>query len=417
MKLAAGGELGMGVGEEEWGSGEREVLEDYARRTEGLVDIMVSRFGEPSSLQTWKDADKSKVREHSDLEPWLGGGKSANAPDGVVFSGVGALTRQSLRDLSHWVQDIYMYGDAAYGVKENPTADRRKRRRKNPKPTVQESSSQEIKEDRPQTKPISRAGSPLPPGIPPPIVTAAEASLEQASAAVESNTAPQKSEPFLASLADTETWMKYMTLGYGSAWGGKRTQSGERNAQPASEPAQPPRQPTPEISMRYVEPEPDIDCTEDILKRQIQNENAGYFILGLKGDMEDDNVDDENEEGDWNTRILLRTIHVQLTQQIPQTPGDAETPKYVKELENTSYFKEASTTSSKTGNLSRLRPVVYVVCLPFHQFDLSIKLLTLSKAPSIYLHILIPPSNGGSHTRSVLSQFTHLFLSATSPTQ
>jgi hypothetical protein len=29
VKLAAGGELGIGVGEEEWGSGEREVLEDF----------------------------------------------------------------------------------------------------------------------------------------------------------------------------------------------------------------------------------------------------------------------------------------------------------------------------------------------------------------------------------------------------
>ena len=33
IKLANGGELGVGVGEEEWGSGEREVLEDFVRRT------------------------------------------------------------------------------------------------------------------------------------------------------------------------------------------------------------------------------------------------------------------------------------------------------------------------------------------------------------------------------------------------
>ena len=46
IKLAAGGELGMGVGEEEWGSGEREVLEHFQSRTEGLVDLMVSRFGD-----------------------------------------------------------------------------------------------------------------------------------------------------------------------------------------------------------------------------------------------------------------------------------------------------------------------------------------------------------------------------------
>ena len=46
LKLAAGGELGIGVGEEDWGSGEREVLEGFIGRTEGLVDLVVARFGD-----------------------------------------------------------------------------------------------------------------------------------------------------------------------------------------------------------------------------------------------------------------------------------------------------------------------------------------------------------------------------------
>jgi len=42
IKLAASGELGMGVGEEDRGSGEREVLEGFVGRIEGLVDLVVS---------------------------------------------------------------------------------------------------------------------------------------------------------------------------------------------------------------------------------------------------------------------------------------------------------------------------------------------------------------------------------------
>lgn len=46
INVAASGELGVGVGEEERGSGEREVLEGLVGRIEGLVDVVVSKFGE-----------------------------------------------------------------------------------------------------------------------------------------------------------------------------------------------------------------------------------------------------------------------------------------------------------------------------------------------------------------------------------
>lgn len=354
LKLAAGGELGIGVGEEEWGSGEREVLEDFARRTDGLVDIVVSRFGEPSSLQNPKSTEGLKApNDTSEPEPWMGSGKHANSSDGVVFSGTGALSRRSLRDLSHWIEDIYTLGEYAYGVKDNPTADRRKRRRRNLKPSPSGRSSPERKGAEAAAKTAVRSSSPLPPGIPPPIVTAVESSLDKASAAVEESSKraePNKSEPLMASLADTETWMKYLTLGYGTAWGGKRSQSGEQNQSPETEP---PRDPSPEVAMRYIEPEPDIDRVEEKLKRQVQSENAGYFIVGLKGDMEDEDIDDENEEGLWNNRIFLRTVHVDLVNKVPETPATGDEVPF--------FEKELSSKSSTTGKLSRLRPVVYIV--------------------------------------------------------
>jgi hypothetical protein len=357
LKLAAGGELGMGVGEEEWGSGEREVLEDFARRTDGLVDVVVCRFGEPSPLQLRKSAaDLHVPTDFSDLEPWIGRGKRVGASDGVVFSGIGALSRKSLRDISHWVETIYAYGDQAYGVRDNPTADRRKRRKRDLKPPVSEPDSSETTREQTRLRD-------MPPGIPPPIVSAVESSLDKASNAVESGKTTQgkRSDPLMASLGDSETWMKYLTLGYGTAWGGTRPQSSDEQPQLLTS-SNKEREPSPDVPMRWVEPEPDVDRAEQKLKYQIQHENAGYFIIGLKGGMQNDDRDDENEEGAWNNRILLRTVHVESVTQLPQTPTEDDMPDYEKEL---------SLRSLSAPKFSRLRPVVYVVSLHYPVLDLG----------------------------------------------
>lgn len=128
LKLASGGELGFGVGEEDWGSGEREVLEDLTHRTEGLVDLVVSRFGEPASAIASDDA----ALPESEALPWMGSGNHPIASDGIVFGGVGAIARPSLRNISLWMRQIYTYGEYAYGVRDNPLRERRKRRRRNP---------------------------------------------------------------------------------------------------------------------------------------------------------------------------------------------------------------------------------------------------------------------------------------------
>ncbi|KAK0935470.1 hypothetical protein LTR29_012943 [Friedmanniomyces endolithicus] len=129
LKLASGGELGFGVGEEAWGSGEREVLEDLAHRTEGLIDVIVSRFGEPAQAVA---SDDTSLPDSETL-PWMGSGSQPAASDGVVFSGVGAIARPSLRTVSLWMRQIYTYGEYAYGVRDNPVRERRKRRpRKSP---------------------------------------------------------------------------------------------------------------------------------------------------------------------------------------------------------------------------------------------------------------------------------------------
>ncbi|KAF2262298.1 hypothetical protein CC78DRAFT_534958 [Lojkania enalia] len=398
LKLAAGGELGIGVGEEEWGSGEREVLEDFAQRTKGLVDIMVSRFGEPSPLQNPKAFADSKVpSDISGLDPWIGSGKHVEAADGVVFSGIGAMSRRSLRDVSHWVESIYYYGDQAYGVRDNPTTDRRKRRKRNPKaPETGRASPEPQSTNKLETSAAGQDRDQAP-RIPPPIVTAVETSLDQASNAVDAtaNEDTNKSEPLIASLGDTETWMKYLTLGYGTAWGGKRSQSREQVPQPEAEAE---RDTPPEVPMRLIEPEPDVDHVEEKLGAQIQAENTGYFIIGLKGDMADEDYDDDNDEGDWNNRIPLRTIHVELLKE-----GLTETQA----IEDVSPFfeKETDHTWAPSRNLSRLRPVVYahrpfIYTFLFHHRTTSLSIASFYRNLHTYFSPLHRPlSNSTSPER------------------
>jgi hypothetical protein len=341
----------------------------------------------------------SKASDTADLEPWLGRGQHVNAGDGVVFSGVGALSRRSLRDVSQWVEDIYTFGEYAYGVKDSPTADRRKRRKRNPDSSTPSEAKGQISVPSRTTSPSSPA-----PGIPPPIVRAAQSSLDKASNAVDSSRRNQRSPgPVNSSLADTESWMRYLTLGYGTTWGGKRSYDGERNSAANAGDV---REPSPEVSMRYVEPEPEIDRRQERLKRQVQLENSGYFVIGLKGSMEEDQVDDDNDDGHWNNRIPLRTVHVEVLNAVPETPNsDSERPAYVEEL---------SPTPTSGRKLSRLRAVVYVVsCLILG----DTVLLTLALASSIRLYVPISSTHRVTDSGYLLSELAYLLLTVASPTE
>ncbi|EPE34484.1 hypothetical protein GLAREA_10178 [Glarea lozoyensis ATCC 20868] len=130
IKVAACGELGIGVGEEHRGSGEREVLEGFVNRIEGLVDLMVLKFGEPQSVDDAKKPAKSVNGNQVGPDSWMGRGSDPDAEDGAVFLGTGALSRKSIRDISHWAEDIYRWGPLAYGVIDNPTSTRRHRKKK-----------------------------------------------------------------------------------------------------------------------------------------------------------------------------------------------------------------------------------------------------------------------------------------------
>lgn len=108
--------------------------------------------------------------------------------------------------------------------------------------------------------------------------------------------------------------------------------------------------------MRYVEPAPDVDVVEEKRKAQVQAENDGYFLVGLKGDMVEADMDDDNDQGNWNARIPLRTVYVE----------QANKPASSSESDDTNSDGAVSSGSGTAEKLrldkQRLRPVVYVVC-------------------------------------------------------
>jgi hypothetical protein len=405
LKLAAGGELGIGVGEEDWGSGEREVLEDFARRTDGLVDLMVARFGEPADdpAVNSKKGSTGKTMRHLDrkMEPWHGAGHYAQAVDGVVFSGTGAISRSSLRDISQWIQTIHTYGEQAFGVRESPTSDRRKRKRRLPV------MSREIGPDKSKVKtPISSTKLPIrdkpssPPGIPPPIVAAVERSLERATSS--NDVAKQDATP-KSSLHETEGWTKYLTLGYGSSWGHRKEDSHATLQRSESSGLTDEMSAAEEQSMQQVDPEPDVDPEveyEERLRTQIRLEESGHFIIGLKGEInEEDDADEDEQADEQNNRILLRTLHVEVEKKPPvyDTESDSHDTGTSDLNQDLSFQKRAKR--------SRLRVVVYIHRPFIYTFLFSAHTSSLSM-PAFY-----------RNTHTFFSPLHKLLSASTSPSR
>lgn len=347
LKLAAGGELGIGVGEEEWGSGEREVLEDFVRRTDGLVDLIVSRFGDGKEDQTTLDSQSSLPDEWT-LDGWQGGQQHPRPSDGVIFSGVGVVTRSSIRDVSSWIELLYKYGPRAYGVQENPAAARRKRRGR-PQDSLQgdsltNTSTSPQREKLPGressnlvTTDLSRDKSISPPRIPPPIVRpknlSADLTNTSSSPARSSSKGVQpggrQSED--SSPAGADTLMKYLTLGiYGSAWGIPSRRVPVREGVSHF-----PRENKSNAGLRKA--------GDNIQHAQEYSTSFGHFLIGLQGDLEQGVESTKNEgarkadanhakledqgrdEQGANQRTMLRTLQVQRHKQISASSSSTTT--------------------------------------------------------------------------------------------
>lgn len=345
LKLAAGGELGIGVGEEEWGSGEREVLEDFVRRTDGLVDMIVSRFGDPTE-------DKEKLKspplphttsdaEGKTVERWQRDTQHARPSDGVVFSGVGAITRSSIKDISSWVELLHKYGQHAYGVRDNPAAIRRRKGEKsmnspqgevlaNSRPIIPRRSLPVSESSYKTATNTSRQRSVSPPSIPPPIVRSSHLStnvVNTSPSLVRSSSkgGPQKeAQKEDDSRGGSDTLMKYITLGmYGSTWGipSRKVSSHE------------------DVSKIQGKKETSRALRKSNSNAQEHSISHGHFLIGLQGVLEheaeitrdgDEKKANENQahtDKRLNERTILRTLQVgRYKQRSPQSSSGLENP-------------------------------------------------------------------------------------------
>ncbi|KAL4750770.1 hypothetical protein BDW72DRAFT_175238 [Aspergillus terricola var. indicus] len=315
IKLAVGGELGIGVGEEEWGSGEREVLEDFVSRTEGLVDLVVSRFGDPYDPAGSSQA--ASMSENDAQSEWLGLDAYPPPSDGVIFSGVGAVSKGSLVSISQWMEWIYRYGANAYGVGEDPTSPRRRKRRIRVRAaTSGKATSNQAPSNVAQRAVPDRSFSPgIPPplvgGTPPPRPSSKEPQKDAKTQASKGSCQASEDKESDWITTGTETFVRYLTLGYGSSWTLPGIPSGTSS----------PRQV--EVSERNDASEPDNKNAQKGMKEPSSSkgrprpDNHGRFIIGLQDEVtSSDNALEEpalsRATASPTEKITKRTIYVQM---------------------------------------------------------------------------------------------------------
>lgn len=330
IKVAACGELGVGVGEEERGSGEREVLEGFVGRVDGLVDVIVSRFGDVESTDPDPGArsGKREVPRPRPTSPWLGSGDEPGAEDGVIFLGTGAVSRKSLRDISHWIEDLYRWGPYAYGVTDNPTSTRRPKKPKHTDHTNRKTLSSDTgkKSNKAHGLAIRDTVSQNETSIENPMTTLPPTSMRDGHSPNSPKSKRRRPSfqrgPSSYTSTDDESskankFVSYLKLGYGTHWslGGGSLKNEAFDARSASR--------IPEaVTRSHEHPLPGTDLDEPSKSAIPRNDSFGHYIIGLMGDIE--NEDGEASEAELqqpkdhanveenNSRLVLRTLTVEL---------------------------------------------------------------------------------------------------------
>jgi hypothetical protein len=366
IKLAACGELGVGVGEEDRGSGEREVLEGFVGRIEGLVDVVVSKFGDgDSSKESENTPGKRAQTIAKPTAPWLGSGEDPAAEDGAVFLGTGALSRKSLRDVSHWIEDLYRWGPYAYGVIDNPSSNRRS---KKTNPKADRGLSPETKQNTRQVYGLSirdkakRQNSLK--EVPPKPMGNDETNEDERPQSKDKRPTIKRafsSRSFNSTESDsnkTNKYMSYLKLGYGTHWSLGSSSSKQTTLSNVVEP--------PPASAKELLKEASIEGTP-------HNESDGHYLIGLLGSIEDEvqEAAEEDTENNHNERLLLRTLTLELEREV-DARAEADISIDFSANDNDTRASSKRTGSEKTGTSAtsfesqdrnktkKLRVVVYI---------------------------------------------------------
>lgn len=344
IKIAASGELGVGVGEEERGSGERDVLEGLVGRIDGLVDLVVSKFGESHPDDYEKTGEKQREKVEETHAQWLGTAKEPDAEDGAIFLGVGALSRKSVCDLTYWMEDMYTWGEHAYGVLESPKAATRRTRRA------------------PRHEPPKKPAAPqmqVPPSLFEP--NRGTKSATKTPSSQQSSPPPDPGAVGEGSAADStdansgglDKYMDYLKLGYGKYWSLGGTSTPE-DSDPGA----------PNDTKGNPHHERKITRGDDVV---------GHFLIGLTGEVGECWIEDSEERQfaldheEENARNMVRTLVVELE---PQASERSHAPlSKVLGSHDTDVSSEtrkegrrrASFDSQDRNKTERLRVVVYVI--------------------------------------------------------
>ena len=327
LHLSAGGELGIGVGEEEWGSGEREVLEDFIGRTTGLIDIVVSRFGAGEHADLQSGGKRLEVKAKGRLQGSSACLKYPEPSNGVVFSGIRAVSRKSVRDISIWMETLYTDGEEGYGVYDNPSSTRLRKRRK-----VRPQSNDKSQRPPVDIPPSLFSPRPLNPVQPGP----EQRNSTEGKAFTGNGGADTENEPSF----DTATMMKYLTLGaYGSKWSTslwKQNSSQDGN----SIPSQGTKVPKNERGFAHT-------------SRSAQEPShlpSAYYLIGLRGEVESDDELDNAESGQEERQSVKAP---------PQRDEWIRSRTILVERSNATGSERSLDNDEKTHE--RVRVVVYVV--------------------------------------------------------
>ncbi|KAL2204192.1 hypothetical protein CC79DRAFT_1336828 [Sarocladium strictum] len=291
INVAGSGELGIGVGEEERGSGEREVLEGLVGRIEGLVDLVVSKFEEEEPA-----AGEGEPASTSQQQ-WLGTGQEPSAADGAIFLGTGALSRKSLRDITHWMEDLYTWGEHAYGVIDSPTSTRRHKKGRHVSRQVEANA---------QENPAPEEGNPN--------VAVPRGDEETPGASKTQDEDDGKLDKMVS----------YLKLGYGTYWS---LPGGGSDGQPDQQQPTTNSTSAPETKQSTLQIEPSVaEGRPGMARRTSSHDSAAHYLIGLRGDIEEQASEQEPEhdlddpDADHNSRTVVRTINVELEREALDRP-------------------------------------------------------------------------------------------------
>lgn len=325
IKIAACGELGVGVGEEDRGSGEREVLEGFVDRVEGLIDLIVSKFG-PSEPEADEDPKNDPKYVDESAPKWLGAGEEPGAEDGAIFLGVGTLSRKSLRDVTYWMEDLYTWGEDAYGVRESPASIRQARK---PKKAPKRSDNIDPKQQSIQNRTTDESGTGSP-----------------------------KITEDSTDAGGVNRFMSYLKMGYGTHWT-LGTSGGS------------------EVTAQDVESISKNDSNDSRRPSKALSVDSGHYLIGLLGDVEEtgniehdesrEQSDDQFQDVEYNSRVLLRTLTVELENaKLPEAEITRDFGSHDHELTTTKEGRSGSSEqvlqfdSQDRNKTQRVRVVVYV---------------------------------------------------------